>query len=90
MDANQVFIGIATVSLFLFCLGFVKNKVAFFIRYLFRGGLGIVMVFFINAVFEVVKIPLFLGVNFCSISTIAFLGVPGVALLYGIVATRVL
>lgn len=90
MDANQIFIGIATVSLFLFCLGFVKNKLAFLLRYIFRGGFGVVMVFLLNAVFEVVKIPLFLGVNFCSISTIAFLGVPGVALLYGIIASRVL
>lgn len=90
MDPNQVFIGIAAVSLFLFCLGFVKNKLAFFLRYIFRGGMGIITVFLINAAFELVKIPLFIGVNFCSISTIAFLGLPGVALLYGIVATRTL
>lgn len=90
MSLNKIFLIVIVVCCVIFCLGFVQRKGAFLIKIILRGGFGVVAIYLLNAVFVAVKIPLFLGVNICSISTVGLLGLPGLALLYGIIGSRIL
>lgn len=90
MDINKIFLIIIVACCIIFCLSFVKNKGVFLLKIILRGGIGIAAIYLLNAIFTAAKIPLFLGVNICSVSTIGLLGVPGVVLLYGIIGSRIL
>lgn len=59
-------------------------------KFLVRGILGIILVFFINQLLTYNGITLHVGVNEITFLTSGALGFPGVALLYGIVAFQIL
>lgn len=90
MDMNKIFLIIIVACCVIFCLSFVKNKGVFLLKLILRGGIGIAGIYLLNAIFTAAKIPLFVGVNICSISTISLLGVPGAVLLYGIIGSKTL
>lgn len=90
MTSKEIFIAsiILAVALILFSL--VKDKKTFAIRIFFRCVTGVFAIYLINAFFVTMKIPLNLGVNFYTICTTAFLGFPGVTLLYGVLGCKIL
>ena len=67
-----------------------KEKNHFWVNFIVRAILGVGVIFFANQFFTYQDIPLEVGVNAVSFVTSGVLGLPGVALLYGIVALPIL
>lgn len=67
-----------------------KNKIQFLVNFMIRAILGMGIIFFANEFFVEQKIALNVGINAISFLTTGFLGLPGVAMLYGIVAMPIL
>ena len=63
-----------------------KSKKLFLVNFIIRAILGLGLIFFTNQFLEYKEIAMEVGINAVSFLTSGFLGVPGVALLYGIVA----
>lgn len=63
-----------------------RNKKIFLVNFIIRAILGLGLIFFTNQFLEYKEIAMEVGINAVSFLTSGFLGVPGVALLYGIVA----
>lgn len=61
-------------------------KKQFLVNFIVRAILGVGMIFFANQFFVEQKIALNVGINAISFLTSGFLGMPGVIMLYGIVA----
>lgn len=56
----------------------------FMVNFMIRMILGLTMIFFINGFLVSREIPVKVGMNPITLATSGTLGVPGVALLYGI------
>ena len=56
----------------------------FMVNFMIRMILGLTMIFFINGFLVSREIPVRVGMNPITLATSGTLGVPGVALLYGI------
>ena len=56
----------------------------FLVNFLVRMMIGLTMIFLINGFFVSREIPVRVGLNPITLATSGTLGVPGVALLYGI------
>ena len=67
-----------------------QEKNYFWVNFIVRAILGIGVIFFANQFFTYQEIPLQVGINAVSVATSGILGLPGVALLYGIVALPIL
>ena len=90
MGSKEIFIVCIVLAVGLFLFSFVRDKKTFVTRAFFRAVVGVFVIYIVNAFFASVKIPLNLGVNIYSICTTAFLGVPGLAMLYGILGCKFL
>lgn len=90
MSSKEIFIAsiILAVGLILFSL--VNDKKSFVVKTFFRGVMGIFVIYFTNAFLLNVQIPINLGVNICTICTSSLLGLPGIAVLYGILGCEIL
>ena len=67
-----------------------ERKNQFLVNFIVRAILGMGIIFFANEFFLKQEIALSVGFNAVSILTSGFLGLPGVAMLYGIVALPIL
>ena len=65
-----------------------KNN--FLVNFIIRAIFGLVIIFALNQYFEYKEMALQVGLNAVSLLTSGFLGLPGVAMLYGIVAIPIL
>lgn len=90
MTSKEIFFLCIAVSVGLLLLSFVKNKKTCLAKVFFRGVMSIFAIYFVNAIFSFVQIPLNLGVNYYTVCTSAILGIPGLALLYGISGCKLL
>lgn len=90
MTSKEIFILSIIIACGLILFSLVKDKKSYLIRLIFRGVTGVFAIYLINAIFFSVEIPLNLGVNFYTICTTAFLGFPGVTLLYGVLGCKIL
>ena len=67
-----------------------KNKKQILVNFIIRAILGMGIIFFANQFFAEQEIAINVGINAISFLTAGFLGMPGVAMLYGIVAMPIL
>lgn len=67
-----------------------ERKSSFIVNFIVRAVLGMGLIFFINQYLAYKDISLAVGFNGISFLTSGILGIPGVALLYGILAYRLL
>lgn len=67
-----------------------RKKAQFILNFLVRMVFGAIVIFFVNDVLEKQGIDVSVGLNAVSLLTAGTLGFPGVALLYGIIATKFL
>lgn len=67
-----------------------ERKNRFLVNFIIRAVLGLGIIFFANLFLEGQNIPLKVGLNAVSFAVSGFLGLPGVAMLYGIVAIPIL
>lgn len=61
-----------------------QKGVRLIIDFLIRAALGLALIFFVNEFLSANQIPLSVGINPVTFAASGTLGVPGVALLYGI------
>lgn len=61
-----------------------KERSGILINFIVRAVLGIGLIFFVNEYLSYKQIEIAVGINPVSVLASGFLGVPGVALLYGI------
>ena len=67
-----------------------KEKNYFLVNFIVRAVLGMGLIFFANQFFVHKEIALEVGFNAVSFLTAGLLGIPGIAMLYGIVAIPIL
>ncbi|WP_461811614.1 pro-sigmaK processing inhibitor BofA family protein [Faecalimonas sp.] len=67
-----------------------KEHTTFFIDFIIRVIVGIGLIFFINQYLSYKQIEIAVGINPLSALVSGVLGVPGVALLYGILVCQIL
>ena len=67
-----------------------KNKSQFLVNFIVRAILGLGVIFFANQLFIHKGIDINVGINAISFVTSGLLGLPGVAMLYGVVAIPLL
>ena len=78
------FLSIIIVCLVVLCLASIRKNAHLVLQMVRRGILGFVVIVIVNRIFLVLSIPLCVGVNVFTILASAFLGIPGVCMLYGI------
>ncbi len=74
-------VGILAIVLF---IGVFKNRAEWIINLILRGISGMLMIYFLNFLFEKQYPAMEMGYNLVTFLTSAILGFPGVAMLYGI------
>ena len=65
-------------------IGMLKNRAEWIINLALRGISGMLMIYFLNFLFEKQYPAMEMGYNLVTFLTSAILGFPGVAMLYGI------
>lgn len=67
-----------------------KERPSMIVNFFIRALLGIAMIFFINQYLNSKGINVCVGINGLSFLTSGILGIPGVALMYGIIVYQTL
>lgn len=67
-----------------------EKGIEIIVNFIVRAVLGVAVIFFVNQFLDSQKIPVAVVVNLLSFLTSGILGLPGVALLYGIVCWEIL
>ena len=67
-----------------------EKGIEIIINFIVRAFLGSAVIFFVNQFLDSQKIPIAVGLNPFTVLTGGILGLPGVALLYGIVCWEIL
>mgnify|MGYP003290357751 CR=1 FL=1 len=83
--AVQILAGVCGVVLIMLLL---KRKMQFVLEFLLRTGVGAATILWINHILLQQGIFLSVGINFLSLLTSGILGIPGVALLFAILALQ--
>lgn len=78
-----VFLILGILVLVLF-IGAMKSRTEWLINFMLRGIMGMMMVYFLNFFLGDAMPDMRIGYNFITFLASGFLGIPGVALLYGI------
>ena len=78
-----IFYIVAILAIVLF-IGVFKNRAEWIINLILRGISGMLMIYFLNFLFEKQYPAMKMGYNLVTFLTSAILGFPGVAMLYGI------
>ena len=66
------------------CIVALRKKAEFILNFLLRGVVGIVTIFLMNELLAAQNLAVMVGINPWTALTSGILGLPGVALLYGI------
>lgn len=83
--AIQILAGVCGVVLSILLL---KQKMQFFLEFLLRTGVGIATILWVNHILLQQGIFMSVGLNFWSLLTAGTLGIPGVVLLFAILAVQ--
>lgn len=67
-----------------------EKGIEIIVNFIVRAVIGVAVIFFVNQFLDSQKIPVAVGLNLLSFLTSGILGLPGVALLYGIVCWEIL
>jgi inhibitor of the pro-sigma K processing machinery len=84
MEKYIVAILIGAVCLIALLVGALHRKAEWLMDFLVRGIVGTVAIFFLNMAFVKMGLRIEVGINTITVLTSAFLGLPGVAALYGL------
>jgi hypothetical protein len=79
---SQSIIAIVAVCLAVILLGNLRRKGNAVFMMVQRGIVGFLAILGLNKMFELLAIPLFVGINIWTLLTCAFLGIPGVCMLF--------
>jgi len=82
-----IIIGVCAIVL---AIGILRRRVDIVLNFILRAVVGIVVISIINQILGTQNTLITVGVNPISVITTGVLGLPGVALLYGIVLTKII
>ena len=88
MDIKMAILILAGVCGVVLSILILKQKMQFFLEFLLRAGVGTVMILWVNHVLLQQGIMMSVGLNVWSFLTSGILGIPGVALLFAILAVQ--
>ena len=75
---------IIVMCVVILCVISLRRKAEFLLNFMLRGVVGMISIFFINEMLAAQNFSVMVGINPWTALTSAILGLPGVALLYGI------
>lgn len=75
---------IIVMCVVILCVISLRRKAEFLLNFMLRGVVGMISIFFINEMLAAQNFSIMVGINPWTALTSAILGLPGVALLYGI------
>lgn len=78
----QGIIAIVIACLSVLLLGNLRTKGNAFLMIIQRGIVGFLAILGFNKLFSTLALPLFVGINFWTLLTCVFLGIPGVCMLF--------
>lgn len=78
----QGVIAIVIVCLAVLLLGNLRKKSKSLLMCIQRGIVGFLVIVGLNRLFEILAVPLFVGVNVWTLLTCVILGIPGVCMLF--------
>lgn len=84
MDIQTGAYMIIFMCVLILCIAALRRKAEFLINILLRSVTGTAVIYFVNQILTTQHIQTMVGVNPISVLTSGILGLPGVALLYGI------
>lgn len=84
MDIQTGAYMIIFMCVLILCIAALRRKAEFVINILLRSVTGTAVIYFVNQILTTQHIQTMVGVNPISVLTSGILGLPGVALLYGI------
>ena len=90
MDTTKGVFIIVGACVLILAMGFFRKKMELVINFILRVVTGTVGIYILNEVFAIINIGVYVGINPASILTAGVLGIPGVVLLYGVVACTLL
>lgn len=84
MDISKSVFLILGMLVVVFVIGALRNHVEMLINFLLRGSAGMLAIYLINYFLAGAKLQLEMGCNLITFLLSGILGLPGVAMLYGI------
>lgn len=84
MDTYTSIFYIVGILVIVLLIGAFKNRTEWMINFILRGISGMLMIYFLNFLFEKQNAAVEMGYNLVTFLTSAILGFPGVVMLYGI------
>lgn len=90
MDYQNASIIIIVTCLIVLGIGMTRKRTEWFVNFILRAIVGIIAIFVLNAFFINKGISVKVGINVISLLTSGILGIPGIAVLYGINYTKFL
>lgn len=90
MTINQGMIIIIIATIVVIGIGILRKNMELLINFILRVVVGILAIYFLNEFFAMQKLSIAVGINPLTILTTGILGLPGLALLYGIVIYKFL
>lgn len=84
MNTNAGVFLILGILVLVLLIGAMKSRTEWLINFVLRGVMGMMMVYFLNFLLTDMMPDMKIGYNFITFLVGGFLGIPGVALLYGI------
>lgn len=82
LDMSQYIIWISIGIVLFFGICILNSKFRIFAKYIFKAGIGGAAIYGINILLS--GFGFFVGINIFTIVVATFLGVPGIAMLYGL------
>jgi len=75
---------IIIVCVMILCIISIRKKAEFILNFMLRSIVGVITIFMMNQILLTQNISLTVGINSWTVLTSGILGMPGVALLYGV------
>ena len=88
MDIGQGIIWLAVICVIILCIAGWQKKKVIITNFIIRLGMGIVMIMTTNFFLAQARIDVAVGLNPFSLMAAGILGVPGIAMLYGIAGCK--
>ncbi len=84
ISMGQGMLMILVIALLVLSIVIFKKHTELLLNFLIRGVFGAIVIYFLNEILVAFGLEVSVGINAVSLLTSAALGIPGVALLYGV------
>lgn len=82
MEVNQILIGIILLGMIVFFGGFIVKKTSYLVKLALRGTVGGSCIWAVGMLLGFLGVQSPVGLNLITVAVSAFLGMPGILMLY--------